>query len=245
MKQCLNLSSNKSDIAKIKFFEKAIKENKIDGSFTYNGYQYVLNCVAENKCWQCDFEEHCYFGVRKLSKDQFFMLADKFSEIKKVNAPDIKFGTVVKLQTRLLKIKPDKSQWLRVMYGKCLSEKQIQQIRNKLYEENSENEDLTINYEDLIATNNRVLTGIITGINLPFGYYFEEYSSPRNVFVGSSQRCVHFVNKPKLILSTQGKDFEDYFIWTEPEIIEVLSPDESQKYLEKDNDFYSNLTGIN
>lgn len=49
----------------------------------------------------------------------------------------------------------------------------------------------------------------------------------------------------KLILSTQGKDFEDYFICTEPEIIEVLSPDESQKYLEKDKDFYSNLTGIN
>lgn len=150
-----------------------------------------------------------------------------------VNASDIKFGTVVKLQTRLLKIKESKLQELRVKYGKCLSEKQIQEIKSDLFENDSEDANLEIRYDDLIATNNRILIGIITGINLPFGYYFEEYSTHRDSFVGSSQRCAHYVHKPSIRLDKAGKDFEDCFICTEPEIIEILSLDESQKYLEK------------
>ena len=77
------------------------------------------------------------------------MLADKFPEIKKVNAPDIKFGTVVKLQTRQLKIKEDKLRDLRINYGKCLSERQINQIQEEFYDEDFDNDYLTINYEDL------------------------------------------------------------------------------------------------
>ena len=173
------------------------------------------------------------------------MLADKFSEIKKVNAPDIKFGTVVKLQTRLLKIKPDKLQWLRAMYGKCLSERQIQQIQNKLYNNESEDKHLTIDYEDLEIVDESIMIGIFSGINLPFGCYFTEYSTHCKDFIGSNKYCVHYVHKPSISLSLIGKDFEDYSIWTEPEIIEILSPEESQKYLEKDKDFYSNLTGVN
>ena len=47
MKQCINLGSAgvKSDDAKIKFFEKALKENKIDGSYIKNGSEYELNCI--------------------------------------------------------------------------------------------------------------------------------------------------------------------------------------------------------
>ena len=238
MKQCLNLSSNKSDIAKIKFFEKAIKENKIDGSYIKNGSEYELNCIADTKCINCNFEEHCYFGIRKLSKPQFFMLADKFPEIKKVNESDIKFGTVVKLQTRLLKIKESKLQYLRIIYGRCLSEKQINKIKSDLYEDDSHDNNLSINYTDLETVDNRVLTGIVSGIN-PFGYYFSEYCQHSNSFIGSNNHCVHYVHKPNLTLATLGKDFEDYFTWTKPEIIEILSPEESSMYLEKQKDFYS------
>lgn len=92
----------------------------------------MFKFISDESCNQCNFEEHSYYGIRKLSKPQFFMLADKFLEIKKVNAPDIK-------------------------YGRCLSENQIRQIK-----------------EDLETADNRVLTGIISGINNPFGYYFNE-----------------------------------------------------------------------
>lgn len=232
MKRCLNLSSNKSDEAKIKFFEKAIKENKIDGSYIKNRSEYELNCIADTKCINCNFEEHCYFGIRKLSKPQFFMLANKFPEIKKVNESDIKFGTVVKLQTRLLKIKESKLQYLRIIYGRCLSEKQINKIKSDLYEDDSHDNNLSINYTDLETVDNRVLTGIVSGIN-PFGYYFSEYCQHSNSFIGSNNHCVHYVHKPNLTLATPGKDFEDYFTWTKPEIIEILSPEESSMYLEK------------
>ena len=246
MKQCLNLSSNKSDEAKIKFFEKAIKGNKIDGSCIKNGSEYELNCIADTKCTNCNFEEHCYFGIRKLSQSQFFMLADKFNEIKKVNASDIKFGTAVKLQTRQLNIKEDKLQELRLKYGKCLSERQIRRIQQELYaDEDFDNDYLTLNYEDLETGNNRIMIGIISGITNPFGYYFSEYCQHSNSFIGSNNHCVHYVHKPNLTLATPGKDFEDYFTWTIPEIIEILSPEESSMYLEKDKDFYSNLNKIN
>ena len=241
MKQCLNLSSAgvKSDEAKIKFFEKALKENKIDGSYIKNGSEYELNCISTESCKNCDFEEHCYFGIRKLTQHQFFMLADKFNEIKKVNTSDIKFGTVVKLQTRQLKIKEDKLRELRINYGKCLSERQIKQIQEEFYDEDFDNDYLTINYEDLETTSDRIIIGIISGINNPFGYYFTEYSVHSNSFIGSNKQCIHYVNKPKFILDKPGKDFEDYFTWAVPEIIEILSPEESQKYLEKDKEFYS------
>lgn len=240
MKQCLNLSfcSVKDDEAKIKFFEKAIKENKIDGSYTWNGYQYTLNCTSDVKCKQCNFEEHCYFGIRKLSKSQFIVLADKFPEIKKVNQSDIKFGTIVKLQTRLLKIKESKLSRLRAFYGKCLSERQTQMIQNKFYDDESDEKYITVNYEDLIEVNNNIKIGMI--ISTAYGaYYYSDYISDES-FNGST-RCIAVVNKPPIILNTAGKDFEDYFVWTEPEIIEILSPEESQKYLEKQKDFYSCL----
>ena len=245
MKQCLNLSSNKSDEAKIKFFEKAIKEKKIDGSYIRNRYGEIeLNCISDESCNQCNFEEHCYFGIRKLSKDQFFMLADKFPEIKKVNESDIKFGTVVKLQTRLLKIQESKLQYLRIIYGRCLSEKQINKIKSDLYEDDSHDNNLSINYTDLETVDNRVLTGIVSGIN-SFGYYFNEYSEHSKTFAANNSHCVHYVNRPNFILDKLGKDFEDHSIWTVPEIIEILSPEESQKYLEKHTEFYSNLNKIN
>lgn len=158
-----------------------------------------------------------------------------------VNASDIKFGTVVKLQTRLLKIKESKLQELRVKYGKCLSEKQIQEIKSDLYMNDAEDEYSTVDYGDLETTNNRVLTGIISGINKPFGYYFTEYSSHTKEFVGNNRQCIHYVHKPSIRLDKAGKDFEDYFTWTTSEIIEILSPEESQKYLEKHKDFYSCL----
>jgi hypothetical protein len=242
MKKCLTLDSTgvKSDDGKIKFFTEALKENKIDGSYIKNGSEYELNCISTESCKNCDFEEHCYFGIRKLTRHQFFMLADKFNEIKKVSAPDIKFGTVVKLQTRQLKIKEDKLRDLRINYGKCLSERQIKQIQEELYEnENFDNDYLTINYEDLETTNNRIITGIISGISSPFGYYFNEYSQHSNIFIGSNTHCVQFVHKPEFILDKPGKDFEDYFTWTIPEIIEIIPSEESQKYLEKQKDFYS------
>lgn len=241
MKQCLNLSfyNNKDDEAKIKFFEKAIKENKIDGSFTYNGYQYELNCVSTESCKCCDFEEHCYFDIRKLSKEQFIMLADKFQEIKKVNTSDIKFGSVVKLQTRLLKIKESKLIRLRAFYGKCLSERQIQEIKNDLYINDEEDEDLYIEYNDLETTGERIHIGLISGISKPFGYYFTEYSEHNKEFIGNNIQCIHYVHKPSIRLDKAGKDFEDYFTWTTSEIIEILSPEERQKYLEKQKDFYS------
>lgn len=241
MKQCLTLDSIsvKSDEAKIKFFEKALKENKIDGSYIKNGSEYELNCISTESCKNCDFEEHCYFGIIKLSKPQFFMLADKFNEIKKVNTPDIKFGTVVKLQTRQLKIKEDKLQDLRINYGKCLSERQIKQIQEEFYDEDFDNDYLTINYEELETTSDRIMIGMISGINNHFGYYFSEYSQHSNSFNGSNKQCIHYVNKPNFTLTTPGKDFEDYFTWTAPEIIEILSPEESSKYLEKQKDFYS------
>ena len=239
MKQCLYLSSNKSDEAKLKFFEKALKQNKIDGSYIKNGSEYELNCVSTESCVSCDFEEHCYFGIRKLTKSQFFMLANKFDEIKKVNAPDIKFGTVVKLQTRLLKIKESKLQNLRSFYGKCLSERQTQEIKNDLFENDSDDNNLEIRYEDLETVDERTHIGLILGINLPFGYYFTEYSVHIKDFVGNNRQCVHYVHKPSICLDKAGKDFEDYFTWTTSEIIEILSPEESQKYLEKQKEFYS------
>ena len=156
----------------------------------------------------------------------------------------LKSGTVVKLQTRLLKIKESKLQYLRIIYGRCLSEKQINKIKSDLYEDDSHDNNLSINYTDLETVDNRVLTGIVSGIN-PFGYYFSEYCQHSNSFIGSNNHCVHYVHKPNLTLATPGKDFEDYFTWTKPEIIEILSPEESSKYLEKQKDFYSNLTGIN
>ena len=167
------------------------------------------------------------------------MLADKFPEIKKVNESDIKFGTVVKLQTRLLKIKESKLQYLRIIYGRCLSEKQINKIKSDLYEDDSHDNNLSINYTDLETTSDRIMIGIISGINNSFGYYFTEYSVHSNSFIGSNKHCIHYVNKPKFILDKPGKDFEDYFTWAVPEIIEILSPEESQKYLEKDKEFYS------
>ena len=216
--------------------EIIITRKESDGRTIYLVGNKWRNAV-DIKCQQCNFEEHCYFGIRKLSKDQFFMLADKFHQIKKVNAPDIKFGSVVTLQTRLLKIKPDKLRWLRAMYGKCLSERQIQQIQNKLYNNESEDKHLTIDYEDLEIVDERIMIGIISGINLPFGCYFTEYSTHCKDFIGSNKYCVHYVHKPSISLSLIGKDFEDYSIWAEPEIIEILSPEESKKYLDKD--FYS------
>ena len=78
-----------------------------------------------------------------------------------------------------------------------------------------------------------------------FEYYFNEYSEHSKTFTANNSHCVHYVNRPNFILDKLGKDFEDYCMWTTTEIIEILSPEESQKYLEKDKDFYSNLTGIN
>ena len=243
MKQCLNLSFDgvKSDVAKIKFVEKAIKENKIDGSYIRNNNGIEIQCISTESCKKCDFEEHCYFGIRKLTEEQLVMLADKFNQIKKINESDIKFGTVVKLQTRLLKIKESKLQNLRLKYGRCLSERQMQEIQSELFENDLDTDYLIVNYEDLETVGERTFVGVISGINRPFGYYFTEYSHHPKEFRGSSNQCVHYVKKPGIDLLNAGKDFEDYSLWTIPEIIEIISPEESQKYLENQKDFYSPL----
>lgn len=151
----------------------------------------------------------------------------------------VKFGDIVILETHQLKIKESKLKELQEKYGVCLSRKQMNLVQNENYENDIDSDLMNIYFEDLEITKTTEQIGIISGINNLFGYYFNGYSEHTPGF-GSAQFCQTYQDKCSITIDNIGVDFEDYFVYTKPRIVKVISPKEiaDLKFNNKQKEFF-------
>ena len=168
-----------------------------------------------------------------------FVNSIKFAEKNFKTSDTVKFGDIVLLETHQLKIKELKLRELQEKYGVCLSRKQMNSVQNENYENDIDSDLMDISYEDLEITKTTEQIGIISGINNLFGYYFNGYSEHTPGF-GSAQFCQTYEDKRSITIDNIGVDFEDYFIYTKPRIVKVISPKEiaDLKFNNKQKEFF-------
>lgn len=145
-----------------------------------------------------------------------FMNPIKFAEKNFKTSDTVKFGDIVLLETHQLKIKELKLRELQEKYGVCLSRKQMNSVQNENYE-NDIDSDLMKIWKSQKPQNKLVLylELIICSVIILMVI--------ANILLDSVLR--NFV-KRSITIDNIGVDFEDYFIYTKPRIVKVISPKE-------------------
>ena len=168
-----------------------------------------------------------------------FVNSIKFAEKNFKTSDTVKFGDIVLLETHQLKIKESKLRELQDKYGVCLSRNQMNLVQNENYENDIDSDLMNIYFDDLEISKTTEQIGIISGINNLFGYYFNGYSEHTPGF-GSAQFCQTYEDKRSITIDNIGVDFEDYFIYTKPRIVKVISPKEiaDLKFNNKQKEFF-------
>ena len=153
---------------------------------------------------------------------------------------NLRFGDIVELQSYSMKINKETLAELQKEYGRGLTVNQLDEIREKLFEDDYDLKCFVIENKDLEINRTWTHIAMIVSKNDTFGYYCSLYSehNTTNFSIGHTF-CQTYDDKSPIYLDKAGKDFEDYEIQTKLKVIRVLSEEEKKKYVT--SDFYENL----